>query len=674
MGLLSPWFLAGAAAVALPLYLHLLRRHKADPHRFSSLMFFEQRKRSPIKHRRLRYLALLSLRIGLLLLIALAFANPFLRRPAFGAGGDKLLLLVIDNSFSMRAGSRLADAQRQALWVLASRPAAQRAQVMTLGAHLQALTQPTEDAGTLRAAVASVQAGDSRSNLAELAHALRSVRESANSPIELHFFSDMQKSAMPTDFAEMVLPAGVTLVPHVAAAETAPNWAVESVDAPGEVWGSKKAAVRAVIAGFHTPAATREASLVINGKTAATRSVQVPAGGRTIVEFPPVDVPYGFSRCEVKIDGADSLAADDVSRFAIRRADPAPVLFVYEPGDARSAFYFRTALASSAEGAFSLDTVPADQSSSAKLSEYAFVVLSDVLSMPKALDDALLAYVHNGGGVMVAAGTASARGAVVPVFGSRVAASHDYARDGERFLTLGDADSASPSISKADRWSGVKFYFAVQVEAGNARVLARLSDQTPLLLEKQMGAGRVLLLASGLDNLTNDFPVHPAFVPFVEQTALYLSGTELGSGMRTVDAVLQLRSAVQKASSVEVIDPDGRRPLSLQDAASAISVPLTRTGFYEVRQANGRERVVGVNADRRESDLEVMPDEVLSLWKANGGSQTEGATAAGQPQEELKPRSFWWDVMIVALIAALVESVVASGFLGKLQRVIHGQS
>jgi len=38
--------------------------------------------------------------------------------------------------------------------------------------------------------------------------------------------------------------------------------------------------------------------------------------------------------------------------------------------------------------------------------------------------------------------------------------------------------------------------------------------------------GRVVLLTSGLDNLTNDFPLNPAFVPFIEQTARYLAGSE----------------------------------------------------------------------------------------------------------------------------------------------------
>ena len=115
MGFLSPWFLAAAALVGLPLYLHLLRRHQSEALPFSSLMFFERRTQSSIKHRRLRHLLLLSLRIAVLLLLAMVFANPFLIRPVAGMMGNKLLVLVIDDSFSMPAGSRLADAKRAAL-------------------------------------------------------------------------------------------------------------------------------------------------------------------------------------------------------------------------------------------------------------------------------------------------------------------------------------------------------------------------------------------------------------------------------------------------------------------------------------------------------------------------------------------------------------------------------
>ena len=39
MGFLAPWFLAGLAAVGLPVWIHLLRKYRSTPLPFSSLMF-----------------------------------------------------------------------------------------------------------------------------------------------------------------------------------------------------------------------------------------------------------------------------------------------------------------------------------------------------------------------------------------------------------------------------------------------------------------------------------------------------------------------------------------------------------------------------------------------------------------------------------------------------------
>ena len=80
MGFFTPWFLAGVAAVGLPVWLHLLKKHRSTPLPFSSLMFFERRTQSSIKHRRLRYLVLFALRTALVALLALAFASPYFNR------------------------------------------------------------------------------------------------------------------------------------------------------------------------------------------------------------------------------------------------------------------------------------------------------------------------------------------------------------------------------------------------------------------------------------------------------------------------------------------------------------------------------------------------------------------------------------------------------------------
>jgi len=278
MGLLAPWFLAGALALGLPVYLHMLRRHKNTPHPFSSLMFFERRTQSSIKHRRLRYLLLLSLRLALLLLLVLAFANPFINRPAAALAGDKLLLLAIDDTFSMRAGTRLADARSQARAVVDARGPSDRVQVLALDSTVRILTQPTRDAGTLRAAIDSVQPGDAHATLDSLARVVRSIGESVRTPIELHLFSDMQKSSMPASFGEIALPANVSLLLHPVARDAPANFVVEAVSAPGQVWDTKKARVQAVIAGYHSSAAKRTVSLVVAGKTITV------AEGRLIVK------------------------------------------------------------------------------------------------------------------------------------------------------------------------------------------------------------------------------------------------------------------------------------------------------------------------------------------------------------------------------------------------------
>ena len=113
-------------------------------------MFYESRTQSSTRHRRLRYFLLLSLRLLVLLLLILAFANPFVNRNTATLASDRLVLAVIDNSFSMRAGTRLADAKDEALKVLAGKGAA-RAQVAAFGSQLRIMmTQPTVDQGAAR--------------------------------------------------------------------------------------------------------------------------------------------------------------------------------------------------------------------------------------------------------------------------------------------------------------------------------------------------------------------------------------------------------------------------------------------------------------------------------------------------------------------------------------------
>ncbi len=668
MGLFAPWFLAGLAGLALPLYLHLLKRQTTTPKPVSSLMFFESRTQSSTRHRRLRYYLLLSLRLLLLLLLIVAFANPFINRDPATLANDRLVLLMIDNSFSMRAGTRLTDAKDAAMRVLSGKGAA-RAQVAAFGSQLRFVTQPIEDQAALRAAVQGIQPGDGHGNFGELARAVRAMAEAVHTPIEMHLFSDMQRSQLAATFSDMALPANVKLVTHPVVTKGQPNWTVESVDAPGQVWGkdAKPVHAQAVIAGYGTPAAQRTVSLVVNGKTTATKTVAVPANGRATVDFPALEVPYGFNRCEVKIDDADGFPADNLHRFAVQRSDPQKALLIHNYGDNRSPLYIGAALSAAAQSAFIMESINVNEAADRQPSKYAFVVLSDLRTLPSLLENALMGYVRSGGSILIAAGTSAGSRSQIPIFGAHIVEARDYSRVPDRYMAVGSSDSSYPAVAKADGWHGVKFFYALDVDPGDARVVVRLGDQTPLLMEKRIGEGRVVLLTSGLDNLGNDFPLHPAFVPFIEQTARYLAGSERQGGARTVDAYLELRNAKERGQGVEVTDPEGKRPLTLGEAASAQSFQLTEAGYYQLRLANGRRDEVGVNPDPKESNLDVIPDDVLALWQGKDGQEPQNAAVrkgSGPATPPKTPQSFWWYVMVLVLASAVAESVVASRHLG----------
>ncbi len=659
MGFLTPWFLAGVAAVGLPVWLHLLRKHKTTPLPFSSLMFFEKRTQSSIKHRRLRYLLLFAARTALIMLLVLAFAQPFVRRSVLPSSrSGEITVVAIDDSLSMRAGNRLETAKQQARSVIGRLGPGQRGQVLAFGQRVQVMTEVTDDHSALNAGIAAIEPTDARTSYGELARSLRSIAQSLKLPLDVHLYSDMQQSGMPPNFNDLRLNAALRLETHPLAASSTSNFTVENVVVPRRVYGGKPARVLVTVAGFGNQKASRNVTLSLNGRTVETKSAEVPENGRATVEFLSLDVPYGRNKGEVKIDSADALPSDDTYYFSVQRDDARKALFVHEPDNTRALLYFKAALEAAGQSAFEVDGVTVDQSANLNPSKYAFVVLSDVGAISAGFENELRNYVRGGGSVLITLGYKTVQRNKVPVSDEKIEATRYAGREGERFQTAAWLDTAHPSILKDDRWEDVKFYQAVRVAQGSARVVARLTDQTPLLLDQQLGSGHILVFASTFDNVSNDFPLHASFVPFVDQTARYLGRLDSGPSSVPVGAYAELRDAKETGAAVDVVDPKGDRVLSLEEATKAQNVQFTLAGFYDIRRPNGRNELVAVNADRHESDLTPIPQETLSLWQ-NTASGTATA-AGGDVQAEQKPLSLWWYVMLLALALAVAESLLGN--------------
>lgn len=630
MGLLAPWFLAGLGLLALPVYLHLLRRSRPDSKQFSSLMFFEPGRQADLRRRRLDYIALLAARLLLLALVIFAFAQPVIRSASVSAGAPALRLVVVDTSASMGFRGRMEEARRIASGLLAP-----QARLAAFDSRLRLLD---------RAELARLEAGPAASSFAELARALRAFHDEQKQPVEAHLVSDFQRSALAGGFAELQLPEGVSLKVHSVAQRAEPNWTVESVRAPARVRHGREARIQAVIAGFRTGAQTKTAVLRVAGRDVARQSVEVPPEGRATVEFDGPDLPYGFAECSVRLESGDGLAADDEFLFAIERTDPLTLAWF---GDRRAENYVRSALEAAAGGLFALGGGTAWQQARALIAAG---------SIPPEAE--LAAAVRRGMGLLLVLTPADAARGQVPVTGQKITGTRYAARSAEGFFLAARTDSTSPLIDKAGAWQGVRFYQALAVEPGQARVLAALSDSTPLLLEQQVGDGIVLVLASPLDGVASDFPLQPAFVPFVEQAARRLTGWEDSTASMPAGEML-VPAAGERARAYELLDPRGRRALSFAESARGASVELDQTGFWRVLRGGGRDRVIAVNIDRRESDLEPLPPESLEVLPAAASAAAQ--SGGGAPPE--KPLALW--VLATALAAALVEAVLASFYLGR---------
>src|SRR5215217_2644978 len=116
MAFLSPIFLLGAMAAALPVLVHLVRRTRAVKIQYPSLMFLRRIEQKTIRKRKLRNLLLLALRSAALLLLALAFSRPYFTGPipVSAASDRRASVILVDASYSMRYGDVFNRAKQAA--------------------------------------------------------------------------------------------------------------------------------------------------------------------------------------------------------------------------------------------------------------------------------------------------------------------------------------------------------------------------------------------------------------------------------------------------------------------------------------------------------------------------------------------------------------------------------
>ncbi len=655
---LAPGFLLGLLALGLPLWLHRFARHVQLRRAFASLMLLEPSEIQHSRKRQLRYLWLLALRIALLALLALAFAEPVLRTTSSlpTGGGSILHVVVLDTSLSMQQGDRWQRAVGAATRIIDQAAAGDRLVLVAADYRVRVIHEsvPGSASAELRAALTALKPGLARLDYGMLMTSADAWIGTRGEHTQLHFITDVQQSAAPLRFADLAPPPGVQLQVIDVGDHPANNAYIDHIGfIPQDA-----SAISVRVQGAQAAGPAREVILSIDGAQRGRKPVSALKGESIEVIFPAVELGAGQHRVVATLEPGDALVADDRYYATLEHSEPRVLLVAANPnGD--DASYLAAAVGSLTGPRLAIDkAVPAALDTRAR-ADYSAIFIGDAGLLSGAAAENLKRYVTSGGAVLMTLGARAAAQPKVAITDQEITRSLD---GNEQAMRVAELEQSHPVLRDSSGWRGIRFfrYVPVAARSGDA-VLMRLESGVPLLIETPLGQGRVLVLTSALERAWNDLALHPLFVRFIAEAARYLTGV---NAQRTSGIVgSTLTAGLHNRSGAQVFDPTGERVLSLSDTAGATQVLATQPGFYEVR-GGGRVEWLGVNVDARESDLTALPPEAVQRWQAlqhaaAGTQQPPNSTPnAASTEPKLLPVWFW--LLLGAILLAFLEPLVAN--------------
>ncbi len=349
------------------------------------------------------------------------------------------------------------------------------------------------------------------------------------------------------------------------------------------------------------------------------------------------------------------------------------------PDDAADeTLFFERALAIGKSPVVTIDRVRASDISSRSLARATIVMLWDVTPPGGRAGAALTDWVNHGGGLVVASGRrAPARAQASDLFPASITGSLD--RFADRGGSLGqvrlDHPLFAPFRDAPVALNAARFLRYPQLQpAPGADVIARFDDGNPAMIERRMGTGRELLIASPLESRSGDFPLQSAYLPFLQRLVLYESGRDAATLWRSTGQSWLLPAGLKEPA---VLTPQGSIERPARDTVGA-TVALREAGIYALYDGRVQGEplaLLAVNSPAPESDLSTVDARELLLGvkqsAANAGVGADAPTAA-----EVESRQRLWRLLLIAAgVLLLVETFVGNrGWRGTASQLMPSQS
>lgn len=661
----TPRFLLGLAGALIPVLIYLLTRQRVKQVAFSTLRFFAGVATMLVRRKKTLEMILLALRITACVLLAIAFARPFLAEKNPELAGlmqaPAVRVVVADLSGSMTRGGLPEKLREGCGDALKRLPGDAVTALVGFDRTPHVLTPPTRDASSVRKAIDDLMPGQGGTDLSAAIRKASDLVRQVDAPVrEIVCFTDAHRSGWEGFRGDWVLDPGVRLTINALTPDQDGGLAIGAVDYPQSVVAGveAEAITLRIVNASATDAKDVPVTLNIAGKVVDTVAVTVPAHGNASARFRHDFTEPGDNLGVVAVSGGDVPARR--FNFNMRVIPRIPILILTpHRGDVSAddgTFFLKAALTPSPDSPFTAELVNPNAVTVDDIQRAAVVVLADVSSLPPGIVKALRDRVSKGGGLFFLPGSETKSEpfnktfeGLAPAKLRRVIAASD-GRQAKSKAVIGTIDYGHPAFELFQRphhgdFASLAFDRCWEVSDSQlCRVPVRFDDGRPLLLENNLGGGIAMLMASPPDLTWGNLPLRAIFLPYVHQLMRHMA-------LRTErpTAFLVGQTLPRPAAGQTLRDPEDK-PLPADVEPLAV-----RDGFYSLVDEQGKPLFrYAVNQDPAEVDDDVVdPREIVAALQSDDVRAVTAADGRDPKESSLGPRHELWAYILGALALLL---------------------
>jgi hypothetical protein len=600
LSFLSPLFLIGLAAIALPVIAHLISRKSSLKKSFPAVKFLISTQGQLASRSRIKDLVLLLLRALILVLIVLIFAKPAVF--SFSQKMDKTpvsVAIVIDNSFSMGYEDNFKRAQDKAQDMIGSLPDGSFAFITALIPDNYNESHLLENTRLLRKSINEIELSFSFTDNEERLQDIFSYLQ--NAPTEkkiVALITDFQKNGWSN---EDVRKPWLELI-DISNGTNSPNHAVSGIDLN---YINDSIRVVSRVSNFSNDIVAELLTTTQLGKQEIREFIDIDPQNSNALEA-------SFTNYDILLPGSgsvqtthDKLKADDVRYFISNYKEESRILIV--DGDPREdsrlseTYYLARALETISENAATNITILDNNSILNKdLSDYQLVYLANVGEITPSFAKELEKFVNDGGTVVIFLGNRVSMGSYNALLKNILPGELLSLKEDNLSLIPSSTSIFPKDITDRTDQIRVEKLFNISIHP-ESEVLFKTTDDSPFLIKKELGKGNVFMFSSTADTSWNNFSITPVFLPVIKMIHDLPNIKKNKSRHYFVGEPVKIETIEENDSTV-IVDPRGKELKVNIESGEFQNTWLP--GIYRVETDSKLNYSFAVNVDPRESNLE----------------------------------------------------------------------